>query len=68
MNSPWINIALLITIIYFSYELLEYLVDLDFSSLIGDLLEFLLGLLFGYTIIVGPAPLWSWAVPISFTI
>jgi len=50
-SSPWINIALLITIIYYAYEFIEALLDLDFSSLIGDLLEFFLGLVFGWVIV-----------------
>jgi len=52
ISSPFVNLAILITIIYFSYEFLEFLVDLDFASFIGDLLEFVLGLLFGYTIMI----------------
>jgi hypothetical protein len=50
MSSPFVNLAILITLIYFSYEFIEVLLDLDFGSLIGDLIEFLLGLLFGYII------------------
>jgi len=50
-SSPWINIALLITIIYFSYEFIEFMLNLDYESFIGDLLEFILGLLFGWVIV-----------------
>jgi hypothetical protein len=56
MSSPFINLAVLITLIYFSYEFIEALLDLDFGSLIGDLIEFFLGIIFGLIIIFfGPA-------------
>jgi hypothetical protein len=45
MKSIWINIALLLTIIYFAYESLELLEDRDLGSYIGDIIEFLLGIL-----------------------
>ncbi len=44
MKSIWINIALLLTIIYFAYESLELLEDRDLGSYIGDIIEFLLGI------------------------
>jgi len=44
MKSIWINIALLLTIIYFTYESLELLEDRDLGSYIGDIIEFLLGI------------------------
>jgi hypothetical protein len=56
ISSPFVNLAILITLIYFSYELLEVMLDLDFGSLIGDLIEYSLGIIFGLIIIFfGPA-------------
>jgi len=45
LESVWINIALLLTIIYFTYQSLELLEDRDVGSYIGDIIEFLLGIL-----------------------
>jgi len=44
LESVWINIALLLTIIYFTYQSLELLEDRDVGSYIGDIIEFLLGI------------------------
>ena len=52
MSSPYVNLALIITLIYFSYEFIEFLLDLNLGSFLGDLIEFLLGIIFGYILIL----------------
>jgi len=52
MSSPYVNLAILISIIYFSYEFIEFLLDLDLSSFLGDILEFILGIIFGIILIL----------------